>query len=173
MIVLGKPEIDITAFVDPTASVLGNVRIGPGVYVAPHASIRADEPGSSIVLEGGCNVQDNVVVHALRDSTVVIGAGSTLAHGCIVHGPCVVGKRCFVGFGAVLFHCTMLDEAVVLHRALVTNCIVPEARMVSSGAIIESAGAASFNEVPLDTRRFVESAHEVNFQLAQAYNSRN
>ncbi len=172
MISLGRPEIDQSAFIDPMASVLGNVFIGEGVYVAPHASLRADEPGSSIIIEGHCNVQDNVVIHALRDSVVRVGASSTLAHGCIVHGPCEIGKRCFIGFGSVLFHCSLLDDSAVMHRALVTNAVIPSSRMVASGAIIEAPVEMSdLIEIPQETRRFIDSAHEINVQLAHAYNS--
>jgi carbonic anhydrase/acetyltransferase-like protein (isoleucine patch superfamily) len=172
MIHLGRPEIDRSAFIDPMASVLGNVFVGEGVYVAPHASIRADEPGSCIILERGCNVQDNVVIHALRDSTVRVGMESTLAHGCIVHGPCSIGERCFVGFGSVLFHCILDDESAVMHRALVTHATIPRARMVVSGAVIENAlGTTGLPEVAADTRKFIESAQDVNIQLAKSYNS--
>ena len=57
----------------------------------------ADRP---IRVKDNCNVQDKVVIHALENTSVLIGANTSLAHACIVHGPCKIGKGCFVGFGS-------------------------------------------------------------------------
>jgi carbonic anhydrase/acetyltransferase-like protein (isoleucine patch superfamily) len=146
------------------------VTIGDGVYVAPNASIRADEPRSKIMIGGHCNIQDNVVIHALSDSTVKVGVGTTLAHGCIVHGPCTIGKGCFIGFGTVVFRCTLMDGCVVLHRALVTQALIPTSRLVANGAIIEGElQSVDLPEVSEDIHRFVASVREVNLELAQMY----
>ncbi len=165
-----SPRISRTAFVDPSATVIGDVVIGDGVYVAPHASVRADEPGSRIVIGPQSNIQDNVVIHALGGSSVRIGAGATIAHGAIVHGPCAIGEGCFVGFGAVVFRCTLLDGCVVLHRALVTQAMVPSSRLVGTGVIVDGGlNGTDLPEVPEDLRRFVESVRDVNLELARRY----
>ena len=97
------PQVDPSAYIDPTAQLIGKVRIGPRVYVGPNAVIRADEADSSlrvspIEIGSECNVQDGVIIHALSGSKVMVGRRSSLGHGCIVHGPCTLGKRCFIGF---------------------------------------------------------------------------
>ncbi len=170
MLMLKESKIDQGAYVDPSSSILGDVTIGRGVYIAPNSSIRADEPGSKIVIEDECNIQDNVIIHALSGSTVHIGAGSTLAHGCIVHGPCTIGKDCFIGFGSIAFDCTLMDGCVVLHRALVTNTNVPRSRLVCNGAILDGAPAGEdLPEVPVHYRRFADSVREMNVELASMY----
>ncbi|MBI0582785.1 MAG: hypothetical protein ISF22_01010 [Methanomassiliicoccus sp.] len=166
----GSPRISRSAFVDRSATILGDVTIGDGVYVAPNASIRADEPGSRIIIEGGCNIQDNVVVHALTDSAVRVGEGTTLAHGCIVHGPCEIGEGCFIGFGTVMFRCTLMDGSVVLHRAVVTHAVIPPSRLVPSGAVVDGErNIEDLDNVSEDVTRFVDSVREVNIELAQMY----
>ncbi|OPY28551.1 MAG: Carbonic anhydrase precursor [Methanomassiliicoccales archaeon PtaU1.Bin030] len=170
MLVLKEPKIGNGTYVDPSSSILGDVTIGSGVYVAPNASIRADEPGSKIVIEDECNIQDNVIIHALSGSTVRVGVGSTLAHGCIVHGPCTIGKGCFIGFGSILFDCTLMDGCVVLHRALLTNSHISSSRLISNGAIIDGdLNGDGLPEVPEHHRRFADSVREMNVELASMY----
>jgi carbonic anhydrase/acetyltransferase-like protein (isoleucine patch superfamily) len=115
------PKISKTAYVCDSAVITGNVIIGEHVFVAPNASIRADEPGSVIIISDGCNIQDNVIVHALTNTKVLIGDHTSLSHGCIVHGPAKIGKNCFIGFGSVVFGCNIGDNCFVSHRALVKN----------------------------------------------------
>jgi len=114
-----SPRISASTYVCESAVITGNVIIGERVFIAPHASIRADEPGSRIIIGNGCNIQDNVIVHALTNTKVVIGDYASLSHGCIVHGPCDIGSNCFIGFGAVVFDCSIGDSCFVSHRALV------------------------------------------------------
>ncbi len=97
------PQVDPSAYIDPTAQLMGNVHIGPRVYVGPNAVIRADETDSKgmvlpIVIAPKCNIQDGVVIHAIGGTNVTIGLKTSLAHGCIIHGPCNLGQRCFMGF---------------------------------------------------------------------------
>ncbi|MDP3104982.1 MAG: carbonate dehydratase, partial [Candidatus Methanoperedens sp.] len=94
------PKISKTTYVCDSAVITGNVVIGEQAFVAPNASIRADEPGSAIIIGDGCNIQDNVIIHALMKTKVVIGDHTSLSHGCIVHGPAQIGKNCFIGFGS-------------------------------------------------------------------------
>ena len=170
MLELGTPKISRSAFIDRSATILGDVTIGDGVYIAPNASIRADEPGSSIVIEADCNVQDNVVLHAVSGSELSVGRGTTLAHGCIVHGPCTVGRECFIGFGSVVFRSTLMDGCVVMHRALVHRVTVPPARLIASGTIADGELKRSdHSEVPQDIARFVESVRETNLELGLMY----
>jgi carbonic anhydrase/acetyltransferase-like protein (isoleucine patch superfamily) len=170
MIVPDSPKISRSAFIDKSATILGDVTIGDSVYVAPNASIRADEPGSKIIIGNHCNIQDNVVIHALHHSIVKVGSGTTLAHSCVVHGPCAIGEGCFVGFGTVVFQCTLMDGCVLLHRALVTHTLIPSSRLVANGAIIEGElKVAELPPVPKDMVHFVDSVRETNIKLAQMY----
>ncbi len=91
------PDIDDTAYIDPSAVIIGKVKMGKNVFVGPFAVLRADEPDSSIIIGDNCNIQDRVVLHSLEDSLVLIEEITSLAHGCIIHGPCKIGNNCFIG----------------------------------------------------------------------------
>ena len=119
------PQIHSSAFIHPTAVVIGNVKIAKKVFVGPGAVIRADEHKSSIFIGDNCNVQDRVIIHALGNSSVFIDKSSSLSHGCIVHGPCVIGKKCFIGFGAVVFGARLENGVVTKHLSVVENIVLP------------------------------------------------
>jgi carbonic anhydrase/acetyltransferase-like protein (isoleucine patch superfamily) len=138
------PQVDSTAYVDLTAQIIGNVRIGPHVYIGPNAVIRADETddkGEVLPIEIGaeCNVQDGVIIHALGGTQVTVGPRTSLSHGCIIHGPCTIGQGCFVGFKAAIFNAKLADGvfvstgAVVQGVDLVANALIPPIVAVSSG----------------------------------------
>lgn len=131
----GMPRVSDTAYVSESAIIIGNVEIKENVYIAPHTTIRADEPGSAIIIGNGSNIQDNVVIHALGDSAVIAGKNTSLAHGCIVHGPCTLGDNCFIGFGSVVFNCTLGEDCVILHRALVKDVKIPPRRLIGDGPL--------------------------------------
>ena len=135
------PRVAPTAYVHPTATLIGRVNIKGKVFVGPHAVLRADEPGpyemvEPIVVGEGANIQDGVVVHALGGTGVRIGPGTSVAHSAVIHGPCEVGSDCFVGFGSVVFNATLGDGVVVMHRALIEGVTIPSARHVPSGAAV-------------------------------------
>lgn len=166
----GVPRISRTAYVSESAVIIGNVEIKEGVYIAPNTTIRADEPGSAIIIESGCNVQDNVVIHALGDSTVIAGKNTSLAHGCIIHGPCDLGDNCFIGFGSIIFNCTLGNGCVILHRTLVKDVRVSTFRLIEDGVIVNKQNIAdSLGEVSNDIADFVRRVVMTNHLLAKSY----
>lgn len=105
------PVIHESAFVHPQAAVTGNVVIGRDVYIGPGAAIRGDWGG--IVIEDGCNVQENCTIHMFPGVKVVLHPGAHIGHGAIIHGA-TIGANCLVGMNAVL-----MDEVVLGARAIV------------------------------------------------------
>jgi carbonic anhydrase/acetyltransferase-like protein (isoleucine patch superfamily) len=99
------PVVDPTSYVHPLASLIGDVLVGPGCFIAPGASLRGDF--GRIVVEGDSSIQDNVSVHANQLRDTVIRRGATIAHGCIIHG-CEIGENALIGMNAVI-----LDNAVI------------------------------------------------------------
>lgn len=99
------PVVHETAFVHPLAAVTGNVVIGRDVYVGPGAAIRGDWGG--IVIEDGCNVQENCVVHMFPGVTVMLEESAHIGHGAIVHGA-RIGRNALIGMNA-----TIMDNASV------------------------------------------------------------
>ena len=105
------PVIHESSFVHPQAAVSGNVIIGRNVYIGPGAAIRGDWGG--IIIEDGCNVQENCTVHMFPGITVTLREGAHIGHGAIVHGA-QVGRNCLIGMNAVL-----MDNAVIGDECIV------------------------------------------------------
>ncbi|MCD4845942.1 MAG: carbonate dehydratase [Methanosarcinales archaeon] len=164
------PEISRSAWISKTTVIVGNVVIRNDVFVAPNAVIRADEPGSSIVIGSGCNVQDNVVIHALSNSEVLIGSSTSLAHGCIVHGPCRIGEGCFIGFGAVVFDCIIGKNTLVLHNATVRGVEIPSGRVVPDGqTITKQEDTGGLMDITQDLVEFKDGVVNTNITLVKDY----
>jgi phenylacetic acid degradation protein len=105
------PVVHPSSFVHPQAVVTGNVIIGKDVYIGPGAAIRGDWGG--IIIEEGCNVQENCTIHMFPGVTVYLRAGAHIGHGAIIHGA-NIGANCLVGMNAVIMDNVMLgDECIV------------------------------------------------------------
>lgn len=164
------PQIDSTSYIDPTAVIIGKVKIGKNVFVGPGAVIRADEPESFIVIKDNCNVQDRVVIHALAGSTVEVSESTSLAHGCIVHGPCTIGKNCFIGFGAVIFKAGLGDGVIVKHLAVVEGAEIPAARLVANGTVVDSKEMAEkLKATAEELKTFSQEVIRANLDLVEGY----
>ena len=106
-----RPVVHPTSFLHPTASLIGDVQVGPGCYIGAGASLRGDF--GRIVVEGDSSIQDNCTLHTGAGSDCVIGRGATVGHGSIVHGA-TIGANALVGMNAVV-----LDEAVIGDESLI------------------------------------------------------
>ena len=106
-----KPVIHETSFIHPQAAVTGNVIIGKDCYIGPGAALRGD--WGQIIIEDGCNVQENCTIHMFPGVTVLLKEGSHIGHGAIIHGA-MIGKNCLVGMNAVIMDNAELgDESIV------------------------------------------------------------
>jgi len=105
------PVIDPSAFVHPTAVLIGDVWVGPGCYVGPVASLRGDF--GRIVLHAGVNVQDSCVLHGFPGADTVVEADGHIGHGSVLHG-CTVRRGALIGMNAVV-----MDEAEIGEQAIV------------------------------------------------------
>ena len=100
-----RPVVHPTAYVHPTAVLIGDVVVGPGAYIGPCASLRGDF--GRIVLRNGCNVQDTCVVHGFPASDTLLEDNAHIGHGAVLHG-CVIRADALVGMNAVV-----MDEAEI------------------------------------------------------------
>ena len=106
-----RPVVHPSAFVHPMATVTGDVVIGRDVYIGPGCALRGD--WGSIIIEDGCNVQENCTVHMFPGVTVHLQAGAHIGHGAIIHGA-HIGRNCLVGMNAVIMDDVVLgDECIV------------------------------------------------------------
>jgi len=169
------PKIAPTAYVHPSAVVIGRVCIGDRVFIGPQAVIRADEPGPNgniepIVIDELTNVQDCAVIHALGGTGVVIGPGTSIAHAAVVHGPCKIGARCFVGFHSVVFHATLADGVIVMHQALVERASLSERLFVPSmSAICRDEDASRLEQATEEIVAFAERVVHTNVSLVEVF----
>jgi phenylacetic acid degradation protein len=105
------PVVHESSFIHPLAAVTGNVIIGKDVYVGPGAAIRGD--WGKIIIEDGCNIQENCTVHMFPGVIVNLKEGAHIGHGAIIHGA-TIGKNCLVGMNAVIMDNVDLgDECIV------------------------------------------------------------
>ena len=106
-----KPVADPSSFVHPQAIVTGNVIIGKDVYIGPGAALRGD--WGTIIIEDGCNVQENCTIHMFPGITVLLKEATHIGHGAIIHGA-TIGRNCLVGMNAVIMDEVELgDECIV------------------------------------------------------------
>ena len=116
------PVVDPTAFVHPTAVLIGDVIIGPDCYVGPCASLRGDF--GRLILERGANLQDTCVMHGFPGTDTVVEEDGHIGHGAVLHG-CRIGKNALVGMNAVI-----MDNAVIGESAIVAACAFVKAGVV-------------------------------------------
>lgn len=126
-----KPVVHPSSFVHPQAAVTGNVIIGKNCYIGPGAALRGDWGG--IVLEDGCNVQENCTIHMFPGITVLLKEGAHIGHGAIIHGA-IIGENCLVGMNAVVMdHVELGDESIVGALTLVREGEKIPARSLVAG----------------------------------------
>jgi len=116
------PVIDPSAYVHPTAVLIGDVIVGAGCYVGPCASLRGDF--GRLILERGVNVQDTCVMHGFPGTDTIIEEDGHIGHGAVLHG-CRVGRNALVGMNAVI-----MDNAVLGESSIVAACAFVKAGMV-------------------------------------------
>lgn len=105
------PVIHESSFIHPQAAITGNVIIGKNCYVGPGAAIRAD--WGKIIIEDGCNVQENCTIHMFPGLTVLLKENAHIGHGAVIHGS-TIGKNCLVGMNSVIMdHVELGDECIV------------------------------------------------------------
>lgn len=106
-----KPVVHETAFIHPQAAVTGNVIIGKDVYIGPGAAIRGD--WGKIIIEDGCNVQENCTIHMFPGTTTILRKGAHIGHGAIIHGG-IIGENCLVGMNSVVMDDVIMGEECIV-----------------------------------------------------------
>ena len=139
------PVVDPSAFVAPSATLIGDVTIAPRASVFFGAVVRADR--AAIVIGEGSNLQDNVTVHGDPGSPTIVGAGVSVGHGAILHG-CTVEDRCLIGMGStVLGGAVVGTESLVAAGAVVLEGSVIPPRSLVAGVPAKVRRALTDNEV--------------------------
>jgi carbonic anhydrase/acetyltransferase-like protein (isoleucine patch superfamily) len=171
------------------ASVIGNVEVGSGVYIAPFASVRGDE-GQPIHIGNDTNLQDGVVIHALETMShgevlpemtyevggeryaVHIGNRVSLAHQSQVHGPARVEDETFVGMQALVFKSHVGKGCTIEPGARVIGVTIAPGRYVPAGmTVVDQTAADALPEITesYSMRTINDAVVHVNTSLAEGY----
>ncbi|MBG99054.1 MAG: carbonate dehydratase [Solibacterales bacterium] len=173
------PVVSQESYIDSTAIVCGHVVIEDNVFVGPYAVIRADEVDEKgevhpILIKKGSNIQDSVVIHSKGGAAVTIGERTSIAHSSIVHGPCTVGDRVFIGFNSVVFNTRIGDDCVIRHNCVVDGFDIPEnfhvPPMTNVGPEFD---LDSISRVSQQYSEFSESVVSANHDLVKGYKKTN
>ncbi len=155
------PVVDESSFIHPQSAVTGNVIIGKDCYIGPGAALRGD--WGQIIIEDGCNVQENCTVHMFPGVTVLLKAGAHIGHGAVIHGA-TIGKNCLVGMNAVIMDNVVLgDECIVgalsfikadehfEARSLIVGNPAKKIKEVSDEMMVwKTAGTKLYQQLPKD-----------------------
>jgi len=125
------PVVDPTAYVHPSAVLIGDVIVGPDCYVGPCASLRGDF--GRLILERGSNVQDTCVMHGFPGTDTVVEEDGHIGHGAVLHG-CRIGKNALIGMNAVIMDGVIIGESsIVAASAFVKAGMIIPARSLAAG----------------------------------------
>jgi len=123
------PVVDPTAYVHPSAVLIGDVIVGPGCYVGPCASLRGDF--GRLILEAGANLQDTCVMHGFPGTDTVVEENGHIGHGAVLHG-CRIGRNALIGMNAVI-----MDNATVGAGSIVgALCFVPAEMQIPPRSVV-------------------------------------
>jgi carbonic anhydrase/acetyltransferase-like protein (isoleucine patch superfamily) len=157
-----EPTVSQKAWIAPTATIVGDVRIEDEASIWYGAVLRADF--GPIIVRRGANVQDGSVLHGGHDPVTEIGEGATVGHLCVVHGA-VIGTEALIGNGA-----TVLDGAVIGARALVAaGSTVPPGMVVPDGMLAVGTPARVTREVSGSAKEWVDTNPEIYRELARRH----
>lgn len=159
-----RPVVDPTAFVHPTASLIGDVIVGPGCLVGPGASLRGDI--GQLILKAGCNVQDNCTLHCFPGKNVVVEEDGHIGHGAVLHS-CTIRRNAMVGMLAVV-----MDDAVIGEEAFVAALTFVKAGMiVESRTLVAGIPARVIRRLSDDEVKWKTQGTEIYQELARSYNA--
>ena len=157
-----EPQVNPEAWIAPTATLVGDVRMEAQASVWYGAVLRADF--GPIIVRQGANIQDGSVLHGGDDPVTEIGEGATVGHLCVVHG-CVVHAEALIGNGA-----TVLDRAIVGRRALVAaGCTVPPGMVVADGMFVVGVPARVIGVVSGQAKVWVDTNPAIYRDLARRH----
>ncbi|MGU5528227.1 carnitine operon protein CaiE [Aeromonas hydrophila] len=126
------PVVHPSAYVHPSAVLIGDVIVGEGVYIGPLASLRGDY--GRLILKAGANLQDGCIMHGYCDTDTIVGEAGHIGHGAILHG-CVIGRDALVGMNSVIMDRAVIgDESIVAAMSFVKAGFVGLPRQLLMGS---------------------------------------
>lgn len=124
-----RPVVHASAYIHPQAAVTGNVVIGKDVYIGPGAAIRGD--WGEIIIEDGCNVQENCTIHMFPGVTVRLMEAAHIGHGAIIHGA-TIGRNVLVGMNSVIMDNVVIGDACIIGAL----CFIKAGEIIPPGSMV-------------------------------------
>ena len=154
------PQLGKNVYIDSTALVIGDVRLGDDVSIWPMTVLRGDV--NSIEVGAKSNIQDGCVLHVTHKSDsnpaghpVIVGQGVTVGHRVVLHG-CTIGDLCLIGMGAVLMDGAVLEDRVML----AAGALVPPGKRLESGFLYIGSPAKAVRPLKDSELEFLEFSKE-------------
>lgn len=159
------PVIHASAFIHPQSAITGNVTIGKNVYIGPGAALRGD--WGEIIIEDGCNIQENCIIHMFPGVTVRLKEGAHIGHGAIIHGS-TIGKNCLIGMNSVIMDNVIIEDECIVgalsfikadekfeRRSLIVGNPAKKIKEVSDEMINwKTKGTALYQALPSEMRQY-------------------
>lgn len=158
----GNPRISDGAFVAETAVLIGEVEIGPEANIWYGAVLRGDM--GKIIVEKKANVQDNSVIHSEHEFPVIIGEGSTIGHGAVIHA-CKIGKYSLIGMGAIVLSKAEIGD----HCIIGAGAVVKEGDKIPAGSLVVGVPAKVIKQLSPEQLKYPEGNCEEYVALSRKY----
>jgi carbonic anhydrase/acetyltransferase-like protein (isoleucine patch superfamily) len=158
------PRIHPSAFIAPTAVLIGDVEVGPEASIWFGAVLRGDHPGHGIRIGARSSVQDNCVVHCSARGATIVGDDVTVGHGAVFES-CTIGRGALIGMNAVILH-----EAVIGEESLVAALsVVPEGMAVPPRSLVAGAPAKVRKTLAGESAEWIRMSPSHYVELSRAY----
>jgi len=158
------PRVHPTAFVAPTAVIIGDVEIGPEASIWFGAVLRADHPEHGIRIGARTSVQDNCVLHVSARGPTIVGEEVTVGHGAVFES-CEIRRGSLIGMNAVILHSAIVDE----YALVAALSVVPEGMHVPPSTLVAGAPARIRKELTGESARWVRDSAQHYVELSRSY----
>ena len=158
-----RPNISSTAFVAPTAVLIGDVSVGDDASIWWGAVLRSDQGGYPIVIGPRTSIQDNCVIHS-GEATTIVEEDCTVGHGAIMEG-CVIRRGCIIGM-----NCTILEDTEIGEGSLIAagSVVVPHTK-IPPHVLAAGTPAKVKKEIEGDARKWIEMGASTYVELCKSY----
>jgi len=169
------PEIHPSAIIDPSAQIIGNVKVGENVFIAPLTVIRADEQGpdgkvAPIIIGEEVGIQDGVIIHSKGGESVTIGARTSVGHGVVIHGPCSIGEDCFIAMRSTVYSSYIESSVWVGMGSTIIRATISGQSYVETGTIIRSRNdGRDIRLISMKEKQYMQEVLEAANTLREQY----
>ncbi|MGM9540455.1 gamma carbonic anhydrase family protein [Anaerovibrio sp.] len=157
-----NPDLADDVFIAPSASVVGDVKMGSGTNVWFGAVVRGDV--NKVIIGEHTNIQDNATIHTMSDAPTEIGDHVTIGHNAVVHCS-KVGSNCLIGMGSVLIGYSEIGDNCVIGA----NSFIPQHKKIPAGSLVYGNPAKLVRALRDDELEALKASTENYYKLGQVY----